>query len=136
MSNCQQRSEISVKNKYYISRLRYLELKNFCLQYKDWKLALKEITLIKAHEEINKSSSISDPTNQMAVKRLKYEENISLIEETAIVSDPSIAKWIIKGVTEGYTYEYLHLQMDLPAGRDLYYDRYRRFFWLLDKRRQ
>ena len=130
-----QRSKISTKNKYWIPKLRYLELKNFCLQYNDWKLALKEITLIRARIESSTSNAIANPTEEMAEKCLKYDENIRLIEETAIISDPSIAKWIVKGVTEGYTYEYLHLKLDLPASRDMYYDRYRRFFWLLDKRR-
>lgn len=130
-----QRSELSTKNKYYIPKYRYLELKNFCMQYKDWKLALNEITLIQAHSEASGSNQIADPTDQMAAKRLKYKENIQLIETTAVTADPTIAKWLIKGVTESLSYDYLHLKLDLPAGRDLYYDRYRRFFWLLDKRR-
>ena len=37
------RNEISVKNKYYISKHRYLELKHFCLQYPEWKRALSYI---------------------------------------------------------------------------------------------
>ena len=135
MSKDQQRSELSMKNRYYISKLRYLELKNFCKQYNEWKTALKEISLTKAHTEISTSGPVSDQTHQLAAKRLKYEENIHLIEETALLADPSIAHWIIKGVTESYSYEYLHLQLGLPAGREMYYDRYRRFFWLLDKKR-
>lgn len=130
-----QRSELSQKNKYWIPKYRYLELKNFCMQYNDWKLALKEITLIQAHPETSSSNNFSDPTSHMAEKRLKYEQNIRLIEETAIIAEPSISKWLIKGITESYSYDYLHLKLDLPAGRDLYYDRYRKFFWLLDKRR-
>lgn len=130
----QQRSKISVKNKYWIPRFRYLELKNFCLQYKDWKLALKEIPLLRSEFEKTLTSLLGDPTELIAIKRLKYKRNIELIEETAVLADQSIAKWIIKGVTENYSYEYLHYQLDLPVGRDTYYDRYRKFFWLLDQR--
>lgn len=130
----QQRSKISVKNKYWIPRFRYLELKNFCLQYKDWKLALKEIPLLKSEFEKTSTSLLGDPTELIAIKRLKYEHNIELIEETAALADQTISKWIIKGVTESYSYEYLHYQLDLPVGRDTYYDRYRKFFWLLDQR--
>ena len=130
----QQRSKISVKNKYWIPRFRYLELKNFCLQYKDWKLALKEISLLRSEFEKTSTSLLGDPTELIAIKRLKYKRNIELIEETAALADQSIAKWIIKGVTENYSYEYLHYQLDLPVGRDTYYDRYRKFFWLLDQR--
>lgn len=130
----QQRSKISTRNKYWIPRYRYLELKNFCLQYKDWKLALKEISLIKAQFAKTSTGLLGDPTELMAIKRMRYEHNIELIDETALLADPEITKWIIKGVTENYSYEYLHYQLDLPAGRDMYYDRYRRFFWLLDQR--
>ena len=30
------RPEISKKNKYWISRHRYYELKHFCMQYREW----------------------------------------------------------------------------------------------------
>ena len=30
--------------------------------------------------------------------------------------------------------KYLKSKLDIPCGRDMYYDRYRRFFWLLIKR--
>lgn len=131
-----QRAEISKKNKYWIPKYRYLELKNYCLQYPDWKLALKELSLLQSHTVIVPGKSISDPTNQMAVCRLRYEENIKTVEEIAALSDPTLAKWIIKGVTENLSYDYLRYQLEIPAGRDMYYDRYRRFFWLLDQRKK
>lgn len=131
-----QRSELSAKNKYWIPKFRYLELKNFCLQYPDWKLALKEISLLQSHPAVTPSSNVSDPTNKMALYRLRYEENIQLIESVAEQSDPDLAKWIIKGVTESLSYDYLKYQLEIPAGRDMYYDRYRRFFWILDQRKK
>ena len=130
-----QRSELSIKNKYWIPKYRYLELKNFCLQYPDWKKELNELSNIKTHLQISTSGDFSKPTEEMAMKRLKYQELIELIEKTATDSDPQIAKWIIRGVTESLSYEFLHYKLDLPAGREMYYDRYRRFFWLLDQRR-
>lgn len=130
-----QRSALSPKNKYWIPKFRYLELKNFCLQYPDWKLALKEISLLQSHSVVTPTSDPSDPTNKMAVCRLRYEENIQLIESIAELSDPDLAKWIIRGVTENLSYDYLKYQLEIPAGRDMYYDRYRRFFWILDQRK-
>lgn len=130
-----QRSTLSSKNKYWIPKFRYLELKNFCLQYPDWKLALKEISLLQSHSVVTPTSDPSDPTNKMAVCRLRYEENIQLIESIAKLSDPDLAKWIIRGVTENLSYDYLKYQLEIPAGRDMYYDRYRRFFWILDQRK-
>lgn len=130
-----QRSTLSPKNKYWIPKFRYLELKNFCLQYPDWKLTLKEISLLQSHSVVTPTSDPSDPTNKMAVCRLRYEENIQLIESIAELSDPDLAKWIIRGVTENLSYDYLKYQLEIPAGRDMYYDRYRRFFWILDQRK-
>ena len=130
-----QRSELSPKNKYWISKYRYLELKNFCLQYPEWKKTLNEITEIKTHLRISTSGNFSNPTEDIALKKLKYQEMIELIEKTAEEADPQITKWIVRGVTESLSYEFLHYKLDLPAGREMYYDRYRRFFWLLDQKR-
>ncbi len=130
-----QRSEISVKNKYWIPKYRYLELKNFCLQYPDWKQELAALTELKAFSQNTPSGKISDPTFALVLKRERLLENINLIDSTAIRADEFLSPWIIKGVTESYTFEYLHLQLDMPTSRDTYYDRYRRFFWLLDQNR-
>lgn len=130
-----QRSELSPRNKYWIPKYRYLELKNFCLQYPEWKKMVLSISEIKTHSQISSAGNFSDPTEEVALKRMKYQSLIDLIEQTAYDSEPSIAKWIVIGVTESYTYEYLRYKLDLPAGREMYYDRYRRFFWLLDQRR-
>ena len=130
-----QRSELSEKNKYWIPKFRYLELKNFCLQYSDWKKALNEISFLKAKSEISSAGNFSNSTENLAFKIANIQDRIDLIEKTAKESDPELAKWLIKGVTENLTYEYLKYQLDLPAGRSMYYDRYRKFFWILDQRR-
>ena len=131
-----QRSELSVKNKYWIPKFRYLELKNFCLQYPEWKATLASLDLLESHFDKISSGNIADPTNDMAIRRLILENNIELINTCAKLSEPSIASYIIKGITQNYSYEYLKYKLDLPAGRDYYYDRYRKFFWILDKKRE
>ena len=131
-----QRSELSPKNKYWIPRFRYLELKNFCLQYPDWKISLNSLDPLQAHSLKLTTGKISDPTNNFSVYRLNIENKISMVDTCANLSEPSIAYWLIKGVTHNYSYEYLKYQLDLPAGRDYYYDRYRKFFWILDQKRK
>ena len=135
MSYSQQRSDLSPKNKYWIPKYRYLELKNFCLQYQEWKKAILSISEVKTHLQISTSGNFSDPTESIALKKMKYQSLIDLIEQTAADADPDLAPWIIKGVAKSLSYEFLRYQLDLPAGREMYYDRYRRFFWLLDQRR-
>lgn len=130
-----QRSELSTKNKYWIPKFRYLELKNYCLQYPDWKKELSQISVLQTHSQISTAGKISDPTFAIVLKRERLKKNISLIEDTAAKADDFLAKWIVKGVTESLSYEFLHLQLDMPTSRDTYYDRYRKFFWILDQMR-
>lgn len=129
------RTEISVKNKYWIPKHRYLELKNFCLQYPDWKLALNSISFLKANFEISPSGNFSDPTMEIVCKRDHYQQNIKLIEDTAKEADYALYQWLIKGITGPHGYDYLKYQLNIPASRDMYYDRYRKFFFILDKKR-
>ena len=130
-----QRSELSTKNKYWIPKFRYLELKNYCLQYPDWQKELAQISILQTHSQISPAGNFSDPTYTVVLKRARLQQNINLIEDTASKADDFLAKWIIKGVTESLSYEFLHLQLSMPASRDTYYDRYRKFFWILDQMR-
>ena len=130
-----QRSKLSTKNKYWIPQHRYLELKNFCLQYPEWKQTLASLDPLKSHLEKHPSGNIADITYNLAVSRMNLNSKISLIEECAALSDPTIASWLVQGITHNYSYEYLKYQLGLPAGRDYYYDRYRKFFWILDQKR-
>ena len=69
------------------------------------------------------------------MKKAQYAERIKLIEEAAMQADDFLYPYILKAVTEGLSYTYLKSRMDIPCGRDMYYDRYRRFFWLLSEMR-
>ncbi len=130
-----QRAAISQKNKYWIPKFRYLELKNWCLQYPDWMKDLASISELKTHSQIFPSGNFSDSTLLLVLMRDKFLVNITLLEDIAKQADDFLAPWIIKGVTENISYDYLHLKLDMPTSRDTYYDRYRRFFWLLDQKR-
>lgn len=62
-----------------------------------------------------------DPTGNRAVLKSYYKEKIDLVERVAI--------------TEELSYTYLRSKLDIPCGRDMYYERYRKFFWLLSEAR-
>lgn len=133
------RPEISEKNKYYIDKHRYYELKHFCLQYREWKKAYEacnESIIFASRFEKTPSSNIhSDLTAKYALKKARYAEKIHLIETAAKEADDYLYPYIMKGVTEGLPYTYLKTKLDIPCGRDMYYDRYRKFFWLLSEAR-
>ena len=133
------RPEISEKNKYYIDRHRYYELKHFCLQYKEWKknyeLCNDSIIFASSLEKTPASNMPSDLTAKYAMKKAYYGDRIKLIEHAAMEADSYLYKYILKAVTEGLSYTYLKTSMEIPCGKDMYYDRYRRFFWLLSELR-
>ena len=133
------RPEISVNNKYYIDKHRHYELKHFCLQYPIWKKLYNEaekscVSAAKLEKE-SATNVPSDITSKYAMKKLYYAERIDLIEKTAKDADDVLHTYILKAVTEELSYTYLKTKLNIPCGRDMYYDRYRKFFWLLSNAR-
>ena len=98
------RAELSQKNKYYIDKHRYYELKHFCLQYPEWKRAyaeLEDVTLpLSMIERVSTSNLPGDPTAKRALMRFFYSERIKIIEKAAMDADPYLYSYIIKGATE------------------------------------
>lgn len=132
------RPELSKNNKYWISKHRHYELKHFCLQYPIWKKALAEMSIsgiTSTFERTSNNNQYGNPTANLALNRIYYSKNIELIEETAKETDKFLAEYILKAVTEGYSYTYLKCRLGMPYSRDLYYEKYRRFFWLLSQER-
>lgn len=133
------RAEISEKNKYYIDKHRYYELKHFCLQYNEWKKAYasysESVIFTSRFEQFSPSDMPGDLTAKYAIRQAEYATKIKMIEEAAMEAEPALYKYILKAVTEDLSYPYLKTKMNIPCGRDMYYDRYRRFFWILSNSR-
>lgn len=130
------RPEVSKKNKYWIDRNRYYELKYFCLQYSNWKRAYATIidAMNRAAYDIPSKTNVpSDLTGSVATKKLYLSENMQLVEKAIMATDESLYHYLLVGITEGKSYSYLKTVMNIPCSRDNYYELYRRFFWELDK---
>ena len=78
--------------------------------------------------------SIGDPVGDMAVIRARLKHRIWLVNE-AIRRLDSIGDYIFKAVTKGLPFTYFEA-CGIPCGRDYFYERYRRFFYELDKLRE
>lgn len=132
------RADISKKNAYWIDKHRYYELKHFCLQYPVWVKSYAELSCSQSQGIIfsEKKSGKSDPTLKIAEQRLFYAQRMETVSKIAKKTDKTLGDYIFKAVTEGYSYTYLKAKLDIPCGRDVYYELYRKFFWLLDKERQ
>lgn len=131
------RPEVSIKNRYYIDKHRHYELKHFCLQYPKWKKAYIEsldtnipLSMI---DNSKTTDGVYDPTSSRAITRAYYSERMRMLEQVAKDADNYLWFYILKAVTEGLSYTHLRTKMDIPCGKDMYYDRYRKFFWLLSE---
>lgn len=134
------RPELSKKNPYWLEKHRYYELKHFCLQYPIWRKAYSSLDGLAAHPsdllifvEVN---SLSDPTASCAIEKAFYSERLDMVRGVAEETDPTLADYILKAVTEGWSYDILKARLEIPCCKDVYYDLYRRFFWLLSKERK
>ena len=88
-----------------------------------------------SYDENYTITDISNPVEK-AVCRVSYlTDMMKLIEDTVKEVDPDIYKWLLNGVTTDKSYEYLNQKMGLPMSRSAYYERYRKYFFLLSKKR-
>lgn len=131
------RAKISEKNKYWIDKHRHYELKHFCLQYPSWKKAYNSLDGFEGRnkEVYCRVTTPSDPTGKVVEMRTVYLERMDLVKRIAFEADRELGSYIFVAVTEGLSYAYLRTKLSMPCGRDMYYDRYRRFFWLLSQAR-
>lgn len=132
------RPEVSEKNKYWIDREKYYELKHFCRRYAGWKKTYSYFRSGKSSWNFgfqNRSKAFDDPTANLALMMTEFSYKIELVEKTAREADADLAKYILLAVTEGFSYDYLKNVLDMPCSKDMFYDRYRKFFWLLSKNR-
>lgn len=134
------RPELSIKNKYHIDKHRHYELKHFCLQYPKWKKTYIELSTSSVStsslERTPSGSLPGDPTARRAVAKAQLIEYIEMVEKVAREADDHLWQYILKAVTENLSYTYLKNKMGIPCGKDMYYDRYRKFFWLLNDTRK
>lgn len=134
------RPEISSKKKYWINKHRHYELKHFCLQYPTWKELYLEFSdpsvPLATIDRVPTSNMPGNPTEKRALMMMHYAERMEMVENAAKEADLYLYEFLLKAVTEGLSYTYLKARLNIPCSRDTYYDRYRRFFWLLDKSRE
>ena len=77
------------------------------------------------------NSTTTTTTNDAAAST----EASDAADATADAANGDLAEYIVKGVTEGLSYDVLKIKMDIQCCKDVYYESYRRFFWILNKMR-
>lgn len=128
-----EKTELSKKNQFYISKHRYLELKHFCLQYPEWVEELREIDGMvgRGEGEIKGDRQASDPTAYAAMRRMILQKNIDLVRRAVQETDSSLFYWLFLAVTEERSYTYLREVKGIPCCREVFYKKYREFFYVM-----
>lgn len=129
------RPELSKKNKWWIPKHRYYELKHYCLQYYDWKDKVKSHGSMRSSEAVRTNPEWSDPVGNEAAYREYYLTQIDMVKSSAYEADECIGEYILKAVTEDLSFTVLRMMYGIPCGKDMYYDRYRKFFYILDAKK-
>lgn len=134
--------ELSEKNDYYIPRHRYYELLHFCRQYTDY-IAEKENILNTCVRPVVFSDTYTmtdyieeTHAEKWAFRLADVDDKIQLIEQAAVDADEELSGYILMAVTSGLGYDTMNARYNVPCARNTFYDRYRKFFWILDQRRR
>ena len=137
-----ERAELSPKSKYFIEKHRYYELRHFCRQYDIWRRSAAALSYYgespTAMEMLGKRKDvkISDPVAEVAAARESFLRRMELVDDAldkACEYAPGVRKYLFKGVTTGLSYN--DMAPEVPCGKEMYYDIFRKFFWTLSHSR-
>lgn len=125
--------------KYKLNTAEYLSTKYYALRYNDWLAeynALKDsMGAIVADDMPHAVNNISDPTERLAERRAVLSTKMQVIENTAKEASRELWKYIfIMVTTEGMTFDRLKAEHNVPCEKDMFYDRRRKFYYLLSKK--
>ncbi len=124
-------------SEWAISKHSFYTAYHYALQYNEWRdryIYLMGIDSIN-FDGMPPGSGKNSPTEKKGIEIAELRRKISLVEETAMETAPELYKWIIKAVTnEGISYTYLSTYMGIPCGKNLYYNRRRKFYYLLSQK--
>ena len=135
------RPELSKRSKYWIPRHRYYELKHFVMQYPEWSERVKYIdSMVRAKNDgFPLCKELSDNTAKAVELREQYNKNIAICNEAITKVYPEnyiIGNYILLAILEDKSYDKMRAKYDIPLGKDVWYELYRKFFWLLARARK
>ena len=128
---------LSKKNKYYIPKETFLTVIHYCKQYPMWETELginiDQNKAIRYDVDRVQTSNQYDPTAEPAIKRAELARKKEMVDEVAQLVAGAMYKWLILGVCYDMPY-YVLQQKGIPCGKDMYYDRRRKFYYEMSKR--
>ena len=119
-----------------LSKHRYYELVHWCLQYPEWEQMIRTIKFIP---DVNQTQSRKSKwnakrgTEEAGAILAEASSNMELIKRICRETSKELYSWVLLAVTKGMSFTELKMQYGIPCERDMFYDRRRKFFLLLDK---
>ena len=127
-------------NKYYLPKQTYMTAIYYAQQYDSWHQELEAMGSVIQGIDYSKdrvqTSGTSDSTSELAMRREKIESKIRMVDDIIhqiCRGNKAMEKYIRLGVCYGLTFWQLEAQK-IPCGKDMYYSKRRRFYWLMSRR--
>ena len=129
--------KLSKKNKYDLPQTMRYAVIYYARQYQEWEIERKAIEntsrAISFDGDRVMDSGDSDPTFTASARAEALADKMKIIEDTAREADSRIYYYLLMAVGYGWKFDRLKAH-GMPAERDLFYDRRRKFYYLLSKK--
>ena len=112
------------EKKWDISNHAFYQAYHFAMRYKEFKDILRYKTNTVGSPKFGDTTGsgvTKSATEELAIKRAWAKKNYKMIEESAKQADQQ-------------TYKYLKTVMNIPAGRNYFYEKRRKFYYILSKK--
>lgn len=125
-------------SKYNISKYRYRELYNFCLQYREREREIAEYRNPSRNPPsgLPNGSGLSDPTASAGINAALLVEQNEMIRQSAKEASGDLYRWFLPAIVDGLTYNTVRMQDNIPCGRNMFQRMRHEFFFLLDQKQK
>lgn len=142
------KTTLSEKNPYYLNKERIYELRWFCRQYQNWaeeaaNILYSQVMSASLFPHFSKMPSPGDdsPTERAVKMREYYTNRMKCIDDCLLLAADGnhiLADYMGISVKQEKSYDILSALFpgQIGVSRDEFYDRIRRFFYILDKERE
>lgn len=105
-------------------------------QYADWRHDLAELRYLKSkNSRVDILPDVFSCTEELAMARAKLTRSMEIVEQACLEVMPDDPAIFLKAVTEGLSYDALAATRWMSVSRAVWYEEYRKFFYILDKKR-
>lgn len=131
------KSEVSKKNPYWIPRHRYLELKNWCLQYPEWEEFIINARYMNSKlPKVEKTYTCINRVEMLATQMAEVTGKMEIVENTCNEVAHDFYMPFLIAITNNISYDELVIHNPVLPSRSEWYKAYRKFFYILSQKRE